>query len=82
MALESNQVIALNKMIEYIIAYQNHYCFSFLFENNLLQLLDKGIKVTSLLESNIFCYSFEIDDWPVISVDPSSIIIPYNGSKF
>ena len=42
-ALESNQIIALNKMIEYIVKYQNFYCFSFLFELELNELIKKGI---------------------------------------
>ena len=31
-ALENNQVRALNSIIEYCVKYQNSYCFSFMFE--------------------------------------------------
>jgi hypothetical protein len=81
-ALDSNQIIALNQMIEYIVKYQNHYSFSFLFEQTLLELITKGIKVTALFSSSIFSYEFEMECWPPISIDSRSLIIPYNGSKF
>jgi hypothetical protein len=51
LALENNQIVALNRMIEYVIRYQNSYAFSFLFEEHMYMLLEKGIKVTSLFES-------------------------------
>lgn len=81
-ALESNQIIAINKIIDYCVKHQNHYCYSFLFEKNLIQIIEKGIKVSSLFESNIFCYTFELEDWPQIHHNNKSVIVPYNGSKF
>lgn len=45
-ALENNQVVALNKIIEFIVKYQNSYVFTFLFDGLLIKLLNKGIKVT------------------------------------
>lgn len=69
-------------MIQYIVKFQNHYCFSFLFEDLLIELLEKGIKCTALFESSLFCYHFEMEDWPSISLDDRSITVPYNGSKF
>jgi hypothetical protein len=69
-------------MIEYIVRYQNSYAFSFLFESHMHSLLEKGIKVASLLESEVFCHHFELEDWPIIHHDDSSSIMPYNGSKF
>jgi hypothetical protein len=68
-ALENNQVVGLNRMIEFIVKYQNTYAFSFLFENNLTMLVNKGIKVALLFESDIFFHSFEFDDWPIIHTD-------------
>lgn len=82
LALENNQIVALNRMIEYVVKYQNTYAFSFLFEEDMHLLLEKGIKVTSLFESKIFIYTFELEDWPIIHDDYSSCIRPYNGSKF
>ena len=81
-ALESNQMVAINKIIDYCIKYQNQYCFSFLFEERLVEIIEKGIKVAKLFESNIFSFSFELDDWPAIHRDGEAISMPYNGSKF
>lgn len=47
-AVEDNQIVALNKIIDFIVKYQNSYAFSFLFEKHMIQLIEKGIKVTSL----------------------------------
>jgi len=35
LALENNQIIALNKMIQYVVRYQNSYAFSFLFDEHM-----------------------------------------------
>ena len=64
--MEANQIRALNAMIDYIILYQNKVAFSFLFTKVFLKLLEKGIRVSPLLESDIFCYTFELEDWPMI----------------
>lgn len=48
----------------------------------MVDLINKGIKVKKLLESDIFCHNFELDDWPVIHPNSISLIVPYNGSKF
>ena len=69
-------------MIKHIVEYQNHYCFSFLFEDKLIRLINKGILVSRLLESNIFSYTFEYESWPAIHSDNSTLMVPYNGSKF
>ena len=53
-ALEHNQIVGLNLMIKYITTHQNNLASSFLFENNLLELLKRGIHVRQLLQSNIF----------------------------
>lgn len=81
-AYENNQIVALNDMIEFIVQNQNNFCFSFLFEDVLVNLVNKGIKVKNLLESDIFCHHFELDDWPVIHYNSDSLIVPFNGSKF
>ena len=53
-ALEYNQIRALNLIIKYIVENQNSYAFSFLFKDNFIELMEKGIIVTELLNSNIF----------------------------
>lgn len=65
-ALEANQVKSINLIIDYCVQYQNHYAFAFLFEGSLIKLIEKGIRVAPLLESDIFCHVFEADDWPLI----------------
>jgi hypothetical protein len=53
-ALEYNQIRALNLIIKYIVEHQNSYAFSFLFKDNFIELMEKGILVSELLDSNIF----------------------------
>jgi hypothetical protein len=60
-ALKANQVRAVSLMIEYIIKYQNTYISSFLFKKNIPELLEKGIKLTDLFNSNVFSYTFDYD---------------------
>jgi Fe-S cluster assembly iron-binding protein IscA len=55
-ALDSNQVRAANLIIDYIVDNQNSFAFSFLFKDNFWKLLEKGIGVSSLLDSDIFCH--------------------------
>ena len=55
-ALENNQVTACNLIIDYIVTYQNNFCFTFLFQENFLDLVKKGISVHCLLNSDIFCH--------------------------
>jgi hypothetical protein len=71
-ALENNQIGALSTMIDYIIENQNNFCYYNLFKDTLLSLIEKGIKVAPLLDSDIFCHSFEEADWPLIHIDNST----------
>lgn len=81
-ALENNQIRALNSIINYCVKFQNKYSFSFLFENVIIELMNKGIELTPLFESDIFCHEFEFENWPAIHTDNRDYIMPYNGSKF
>jgi len=81
-ALENNQMRALNAIIKYIVQYQNSVSFHFLFDDILIDLISKGIEVTPLLNSKIFCYKFECEDYPRIHTDNTNMIVPYNGSYF
>lgn len=69
-------------IVEYIIKYQNSYVFLFIFSKNLKNLLEKGIKIYNLLESDIFCHQFEYEDWPLIHQDNEMKCLPYNESIF
>ena len=53
-------------MINYIVEYQNDYVFNNLFNHIFVDLMNRGVNVTPLLESNIFNYSFDFDEWPGI----------------
>ena len=81
-AVRKNQVRAVSYMVDYIVKYQNSYISSFLFKKNFPVLLEKGIEVSSLLNSNIFCYSFDYDEWPSTHYHQESYIRAYNSSIF
>lgn len=81
-ALEANQIIATNLMIDYIIKHQNNYVYSFLFEDNLVDLLQKGINISGLLNSDIFFHRFDFESWPAVHHCDRSISTHYNDSIF
>ena len=53
-----------------------------MFQKNFFDLIEKGISVTPLLDSNLFCFTFDYDEWPSIHFDHEKYIKPYNGSIF
>ena len=63
-ALRNNQMRAVQSIISYIVKYQNNFVSSFLFQKNVPYLLDKGAEITPLLDSNIFSFNFDFDEWP------------------
>lgn len=69
-------------MIGYVIKYQNSYVYSFLFKKNFMQLIQIGIQVTDLLNSDIFCYQFDYMEWPSIHGSNHQCIRPFNNSIF
>ena len=48
-ALENNQLRAAQSIIDYITKWQNSFAFNFLFKDNFVQLLKKGINVKELV---------------------------------
>lgn len=46
------------------------------------KLIEKGIPTRSLLESNVFRYSFESEQWPVNHYNDEDHIRPYNDNIF
>ena len=44
--------------------------------------MEKGIKLSSLLNSQIFRYQFDYDEWPSVHVDDNEYLRPYNNSIF
>jgi len=69
-------------MVDYIIKYQNSYVFSCLFNNNMIDLLKKGVRMTELLNSEIFNRAFDYDEWSSTSIDDNKVLRPYNKSMF
>lgn len=63
-ALEANQIRAITLIIDYIIKYQNSYIFSYLFKSNLIKLINRGVPVSPLLQSDVFEHQFEFENWP------------------
>ena len=81
-SLESNQIRATTLIIEYVINHQNSYVFSFLFKNNLIKIVNRGVKVAKLLQSDIFCHKFDYEYWPSTHADSRTALRVYNGSIF
>lgn len=53
-----------------------------MYESILVEMIEKGLEVNTLLQSNIFCYQIDFPDWPAIHGNPSTIIAPFNGNIF
>ena len=81
-ALKSNQVRAVDKMIEYIVKYQNSFVSSYLFVKNLPRIISKDIKIYSLLNSDIFQVEFDFDEWPGHHTNGTECIRGYQKSFF
>lgn len=69
-------------MVDYIIEYQNNFVSSYLFLNNLRDLIEKEVELSGLLNSNVFSFTFDYDEWPSTHSDEKKYIRPYNGSIF
>ena len=69
-------------IINYIVKYQDNYTSSYLFLKNFTQLVEKGIEVETLLNSNVFQFSFDYDEWPGTHTNDGEYIRPYNESIF
>jgi hypothetical protein len=81
-ALEKNQIRSVNIMVEYILKYQNNYCYSNLFLHNFVDLLNKGCKCSDLLCSQIFNYEFDFDHWPGTNSNTERQLKPFSSSIF
>jgi len=81
-ALVNNQLGAVEIILDYIVKYQNVYSSSFLFTKNLGSILEKGIKIQSLLNSNIYNFEFDFDEWPEVHNNDEYFLKPFNDSIF
>jgi hypothetical protein len=79
-ALEHNQIQAVDFMISYIVQYQSHYSHSYIFQENFTDLLEHGIKVDELLKSDIFYPKIEFSDkeWPQVHTNSDTMIMAFN----
>lgn len=55
---------------------------SYLFKDNLIQLLNKDVNVVPLMNSNILMMQFSNEEWPQVHANDMKVIRPYNGSFF
>jgi hypothetical protein len=69
-------------MVEYILEYQNNFCYSTLFLNNFVTMLEKGCRCSELLSSDIFNYEFDFDQWPGTNSNTTKMIHPFSQSIF
>jgi hypothetical protein len=81
-AYKNNAIVAIEFIIQYIIKYQNNFTSAFLFFKNITRLMNKGINLSALLGSDIFCYKIRYEEWPTTHWDKEELIMPYNGSIF
>lgn len=69
-------------MVDYIVAHQNKFVFSNLFHHNLVEMMNKGVHMANLFNSDILVRKFDYDTWPSVSDNHDKIIAPYNQSVF
>lgn len=78
--LQNNLVRPINKILNYLVTYQNKPVYTRIIQDNFIELLNRSIKVTDLLNSEIMISKIDHDLWPSQSNNDSKIIKPYNGS--
>ena len=81
-ALKSNQIRAVGYIIDYIVRYQNYFVSSYLFNKNLPNLIEKGVFIKALLDSDVFQFTFDFDEWPSTHFNPEEELRPYNLNLF
>lgn len=66
-----------------MVLHQNTFApSSYLFRTCFLQLIEKGVELRKVLNSEIFCFKFDYDEWPSTHVDKNKYLKPFNGSIF
>ena len=81
-SLESNQVRAVALIIDYIVTHQNSFIYSYLFKKILISLINRGVQVSKLLDSDIFQHQFNFELWPSTHSNGESMQKFYNNSFF
>ena len=82
LALKYNQIQSVNLMIKYMIMFQNEFVYAHLFRDNLLVLIDKGVKMSELLNSSILSHIISYTEWPDNHKNTERMMAPYNGDLF
>lgn len=80
--MDLNQIQSVNKMIEFIVKYQNSFVYAHLFKYNLIDLLQKNVSCTPLFQSSILNHNFQYFEWPSLHRDTDKCYSPYNKSMF
>lgn len=81
-ALANGQIRSVNLMINYICKYQNDFVYSHLFKNNLVDLINKGVDMETLFNSNVLAFEFDFDEWPATNANTKKMLVPFNNSIF
>ena len=81
-ALQYDLISSVGMIINYIAKYQNNSCFSFLFVDNLVTILDKGIPCSTLFYSEILRMPINFFEWPTLHPDVDKEYAYYNSSIF
>ena len=81
-ALRNNQIKAVQLIIDYIVKYQNNFSSSYMFVKCVPTLFEKGVLMTPLLNSQVFSFDFDFDEWPGTHTNEDTYIRPYNESIF
>jgi hypothetical protein len=70
MSIQANQLTAVACILDYMVLHQNSFApSSYLFRTCFLDLIQKGVMLTNVLNSNIFCFQFDYDEWPSTHAD-------------
>lgn len=81
-ALDANQIRSVNTMIEYICRRQDSWVYANLFTENLVSLINKGVTLRTLFDSNVFKLPIDSAEWPSAHKVTSFMLKPYDGSVF
>ena len=74
----------MSTIVEYITKYQNKWGFANLFYNNLVLLLEKGVELKPLFESEVFFLPIQYQEWQSSQpkCDDMKCLNSYDGSIF
>ena len=81
-ALKNNQKRSVDVIIDYVVKYQNFVTSSYLFYNVMTELIDKGVTIKRILDSKIFNFQFDLDEWPSTHYNNTECFRPFNHNIF